>query len=142
MLIFTPARGARKPPEQTRNAFTYSAGEVISFQGCVNRAATPKIHTACLKDSRPPETVEISMQGAKALAAVLVVISAAPRNSNVPTTNNGLLILDVSTMGSQMASPKMTTEQDVTSAPTRAKPEKPMGFPTAVPMICAFWLLE
>ncbi len=65
-----------------------------------------------------------------------VAISSAKSDTRIAT---GLSTFESSFTGSQIASPKITAEADVTATPMKAKSVIVGGNPRNCPTICAFW---
>src|SRR6266508_4486083 len=102
---------------------------------------TPVRRPPTLKLIRLGQRLEKSLAGETTFAATLVVSVAMRRASIEVTVIQGVLNLARSTTGSQIGSPKTTSEADVTATPMNAYRVIVVGRPRVWPRICAFWFL-
>ena len=79
------------------------------------------------------------LAGATTLAATLVVSVAMSSAKSEIRTTSGLSSRESSTTGSQIGSPKMTTEAEVTATPMNENSVIVVGRPRSWPHTCAFW---
>ena len=88
-------------------------------------------------DTRRGFRFEKSFDGDTTLAATLVFSVASSNAINATKATAGWWKRPSSTTGSQIASPKITTEAEVTATPMKEYSVMAVGSPSAWPNICA-----
>src|SRR5947209_7183239 len=88
-----------------------------SFQGIIRMPTQPVISPPVRNDMRRGLRFEKSLDGDTTLAATLVFSVAISSATSATKATTGLLKRPISATGSQMASPKITTEAEVTATP-------------------------
>src|SRR6516164_5869009 len=132
-----PAIGPRSAEQPTSQPKMYELKSWSSLHGIIKIPTTPVMSPPVRKQIRLGRKLEKSLEGDTTLAATLVFSVASSRATSAISATRGWLNRPSSTTGSQMASPKITADAEVTATPMKEYSVIALGSPSACPTICA-----
>src|SRR5260370_7971113 len=128
-----PAIGPSKLEYPTSQPKMYAWASLSSFQGIISTPMTPVIMPPMRKEMRRGLKFEKSFEGDTTLAATLVVKVATSSATRATSATTGRFNRPSSTTGSQIGSPKISTDADVPATPTKADNALLVGTPSTSP---------
>src|SRR5579883_212261 len=115
-----PAIGPSSAEQPTSHPKIYELKSVSNFHGIIKIPATPVINPPVRNEIRLGRKFEKSFDGDTTFAATFVFSVAISSATSATIATTGWLNFPNSTTGSQMGSPKITTDADVTATPMNA----------------------
>src|SRR6516162_6220465 len=113
----TPAIGPRSAEQPTSQPKMYALNVPSNFHGISKMPTNPVINPPVRKEIKLGRRLEKSLEGETTLAATLVFSVAVNRAMSAMKATTGWRKRVNSTTGSQIASPNMTAEAEVTATP-------------------------
>src|SRR5579864_8730743 len=127
--------GPSNPEYPTSQPKIYELKLVSSFHGIISTPTTPVIKPPVRNEISRGFRLEKSFDGETTFAATLVLSVATSNAIRAINATTGWLNFPSSATGSQIASPKSTTDADVTATPMKEYSVIAAGSPKACPMI-------
>src|SRR5579862_9291988 len=115
-----PAIGPSSAEHPTSQPKMYELKSVISFHGIIRMPTTPVISPPVRNEIKLGRKLEKSLDGETTFAATLVFSVATSSAISATNATSGWLNLPSSTTGSQIGSPKITADAEVTATPINA----------------------